>query len=183
MSTRTAMLYRYLSDNVHAFLYLCHPAPGRCADVITIFRLETSMWKMSLFPDCFWQDHLESSLCCKIFSCMPMGLLGCLWFFRSISRKEQSCIWELLSCWFLTAHGLQSFHHNTPIVYKICEVREKGVPKNTSSSDKAHLSYYSSLNRQFSIPLPRIGICLHMHCLIILCNVKTDKEEHQPKSC
>lgn len=62
------------STTTTPFFYLCHWAPGRCADVITIFRLDESMHKMSIFPESFWQAHLDSSLCCKIFCCLPMGL-------------------------------------------------------------------------------------------------------------
>lgn len=43
-----------------------------------IFRVDESVHKMSLFPDCFWQAHLDSSSYCKIYFVYLRGLLGCL---------------------------------------------------------------------------------------------------------
>lgn len=172
MSTRTAKSSRYLSDNVHAFLYLCHWAPGRCADVITIFRLDESMRKVSLFPDCFWQAHLDSSLCCKTFCSMPMGRFSAACYFSDQLAGRSSLpygnfsrvdFWELIdSTCFITT---------LPLCIKIVKCEKRVCLKTHSSLDKVHLSYNSSLNGPFSVFLAMICICLHVYCLKILCNL------------
>lgn len=117
-----------------------------------------------VFGKPIWILHCAS----KYFAACPWGFWGCLLFFRSISRKKKSCIWELLPCRLLTVHRL-------PLCVKCMKCEKRVCLKTHSSSDKARFGYHSSLHGQFSVLLPRICICLHIYCLIILWKVKMDK--------
>lgn len=124
---------RYLSDKVPAFL---HPLPlsprqmCRCRYDLPAGRVHA---QNESFPRLFLAS--PSGFFIVLQNTLPRAHGACLLFFRSISRMEQSCRWELLSHWVLTAHRLhtssQLFHHNMTIVCKICKVLEKGVPENT----------------------------------------------------